>query len=85
MRRSATATATTTEVIQSGKQKPARRPESFATVADWVASPEFAAVAAEHRAANGHAIGPDYRSRLSTSAASCFACRLCRSCPHLGR
>jgi DNA-binding transcriptional regulator YiaG len=51
MRRSATATATTTEVIQSGKQKPARRPESFATVADWVASPEFAAVAAEHRAA----------------------------------
>lgn len=49
MRQSA-ATATPAEVFQSGNSTPARGPESFANLADWIASPEFAAVAAQaHR------------------------------------
>lgn len=46
------ATATPAEVIQSGTQPKARGPESFASLADWIASPEFAAIAAQaHREA----------------------------------
>lgn len=45
------ATATNTKATQSGNPAPARGTQLFASVADWMRTPEFAVIAAESRAA----------------------------------